>query len=153
MLGEDSCLNLQLYLDADQFLYPNPTDLIAMRKDKISKALDFNAPKKIGEDIDDDSLQYSKARGYDHYYFFKDIDPEMNKIILSGKDYQLCIKTDFEGAQIYSDNVQDDIECYGTNKKVNRALAIEPADNHLVPHLIEPNTAYQHFIKYKFFKK
>ena len=151
-LGEDEIDNLQLLIAGKQYIFPDPTDLVGIRKDEVPPYLDFSSPKFIKDDINNASLQNAKTKGYDHYIFFDEIN-EGNQIILSGEKYQLTIKTDFEGVQIYSDNYEDEFRFFGTQNNMHRGIAIEPSDNHLELHYLEPNTAYQRHIKYQFFEK
>ena len=151
-LGEDSIDNLQLLIAGKNYIFPDPIDLVGVRKDEVPDYLDFSAPKAIKENIDHSSLQNAKTKGYDHYFYFDEIN-ENTQIILSGEKYQLTIKTDFEGVQIYTDNYEDGVKYFGTNEDIHRGIAIEPSDNHLEIHTLEPNTAYKKHIRYQFFEK
>ena len=151
-LGEDCIDNLQLYLPSSKYIFTDPSNLVAIRKDEITDYLDFRTPKLLSSDINHSSLQNTICKGYDHYFFFDEVD-DSNQVILTGEKYQLAIRTNFEGIQIFSDNYADSVEFFGTKEEIHRGLALEPSDNHLVLHYLEPNEAYQRHIEYHFFKK
>ena len=151
-LGEDNIDNLQLFIAGKTYILPDPQDLVGVRKENVPDYLDFTTPKLIKEDINNASLQNSRTKGYDHYIYFDEIN-DANQVILNGDKYQLSIKTNFEGVQIYSDNYEDGVKYFGTSEDIHRGIAIEPSDNHLELHLLEPNTAYKKHIRYQFFEK
>ena len=63
------------------------------------------------------------------------------------------IISDFDGAQIYSDNYADGIEVLNSEDKFHRAVAIEPEDNILNLKQINKGQIYHHQIEYRFYKK
>ena len=152
-LGEKSLSDLTLKINASSCIYPNPKDLLFDHIGPVNKVLDFRKSKVVTKDINDKTLQKSRTKGYDHYYFFDQIDEKNNQIELSSKRYLLKIRTDYEGVQIYTDNYRKTDKCYNLPpNKINRAIAIEPSSPHNKLHMLKKDEHYRHFINYEFEK-
>ena len=149
-LGEDNIKNLILHVPSHKFLHPNPNDLLMEEERDIIPCLDFNKKKPIFRDIADKYLQESKTKGYDHFFI---LDKKGDPITLENKYVKMEIISDFDGAQIYSDNYADGIEVLNSEDKFHRAVAIEPEDNILNLKQINKGQIYHHQIEYRFYKK
>lgn len=145
-LGEEDNTKLALQIKSDKFIYPSEINLCPIKDEKLLNSLDFNEPKTLDKSIFERELIKGKANGIDHYLYFSGD----KKINLSSSRYNLDIETDFEGAQLYSDNYRDNVEIKGTEAKSHRGLAIEPCDSLLVH---EPIDVYHRYIIYKFTHK
>ena len=113
--------------------------------------LNFNRFRYISYYIDDEILQNSTAKGYDHFIFFEG-ENHHDKINLFSCRYRLDIDTDYEGAQIYSDNYEDGVAYIGANTSTHRGVAIEPSLSLLEKNILKIGEEYHHFITYKFTK-
>lgn len=145
--------SLSLKIKADKYLEVDPNSLLAKRICDVTKSLDFTKTKAITKDIYDPKINIGRLNGYDHHYYFSKVSTRINQIELTGKKYKMIIKTDYSGAQIYSDSFEDDILFLGyENKNRYRAIAIEPQDRDIVLKNIQKGCSYNRFIKYKFIK-
>lgn len=148
-LGEDDLTTLSLRINAKEFLEVNPANLLAIQKMPCLSCLDFQHYKKITKDIGEEYLMNSRTKGYDHYFYFENVDSSISQLSLKSDTIQMDVITDYPGVQIYSDNYKD-AKGRGTNKETRRAIAIEPSASHLDFHYLEPDQEYHHFIKYIF---
>jgi len=148
MMGEQNLDNLKLTIKGTNYIVPNKDDLIAIKVERTPEYLDFSSSKSTCKDINNPVLMDGRTQGYDHHYFFNDVDINISQIILEGAKLKLTIYTDYSGAQIYSDNYKDDIKFLGTNYHVRRGIAIEPQESHLELHYLKPKETYKHTIIY-----
>lgn len=143
-LGEASNNHLYLKMDADRFIEVNQ-DMIPICEKHVDDIRDFSSFKCIGEHVNNDVLNYTD--GYDQHFLFK---KDAEKVIqLKGERYQLKITTDYDGAQIYSDNFNN-VESITSDLFNHRSVAIEPEDSHLLSHLLKANQQYVRNINYHF---
>ena len=150
-MGENNLANLTLKINSSKCIFPNKKDLTTSHTGYLTEYLDFRKPKIITKDINEKSLQNSKTKGYDHYYFFDKIDEQINQIELSTTKYLLKIKTNFEGTQIYTDNYKTKDKFYDLPMNtINRAIAIEPSSPHNKIHLLKKGIHYCKTINYIF---
>lgn len=147
-LGEDSNESLKLKINSSSYLFCDENDLTPIKKDGISKALDFRKLKCIKKDIE--KVRFGKANGYDHCYYLNE-DCKGSQIILKSSDISLKIISNFKCCQIYSDNyLNPKIKFVGLPNNPNRSIAIEPSDDFLNRDILRPNEKYKRFITYKF---
>lgn len=151
-LGESTIDNLSLFINSNQYLEVNKTNLIAVEKRNVDNALDFSSLKPIAKDINNPHLQDGKTKGYDHYYFFKEINPKTVQFSLKGRNFLMNVRTDFEGVQIYSDNYDDEYLFHGTSHTNHRGIALEPSSNHKDLHYLSKGEKYKHFMEIEFKK-
>lgn len=143
-LGESSNNNLYLKMDSDRFVEVDK-NMIPIYEKPVDEIRDFSSFKCIGEHVDDDILKYTD--GYDQHFLFSN---DANKVIyLKGERYQLKITTDYDGAQIYSDNFNN-VESNTSELFNHRSVAIEPEDSHLLSHILKANQQYIRNISYHF---
>ena len=147
-LGENKIDSLKLTIPAHQYIETNKDNLLPERIKDIIPCLDFNKGKRIDKDIDDPYLQEHKTKGYDHCFLLDE-----GHIKLESKKYQLDIETNFNAAQIYSDNYPDDVKMIGTHETIHRGLAIEPQQNLLENNILGKRQFFSKEIKYHFIKK
>ena len=152
-LGSKSIRKMSLQIPSSYYVDVNPLDLIAVEKKEVPSYLDFRTPKPIMLDIENEVLKNSRTNGYDHYFYFDVINPSTPSITIFNTKYQMDIKTDFGGTQIYSDNWPDDFEFFTPRDPNYRGLAIEPSETHLEEHILHKGEKYSHFISYCFKKK
>lgn len=145
-LGDSDLANLKLMIPADKFIEVDKIDMVPLRERDIIPCLDFNKEKLIARDLNDEYLQNSKTKGYDHPFILKN----EQLVKLSNDKYELDITTSFESILIYSDNYKDGVKMFNSTNQTHRGIAIEPQDNQL-----ERKTyrKYHRFIKYNFKKK
>ena len=148
-LGEKDLSTLSLRIKASSYLEVNPSDLLAICQKPVQKCLNFNEFKQITIDIDDPYLLNSKTNGYDHHFYFNEVNPSLNQVSLKSKDIELDIFTDYSGVQIYSDNYED-FKGRGTPELRRRSIAIEPQESHLDLQYLNKDELYHHFIIYRF---
>ena len=149
-LGDKVIDKLKLKIPSDDYIETD-NELLPKRRYNLRMCLNFNRFRYISYYIDDEILQNSTAKGYDHFIFFKDTDVE-NKINLLSDKYRLDIDTDYEGVQIYSDNYENAINFVGSETPIHRGIAVEPSLSLLNPNILKIGEVYHHFITYKFTK-
>lgn len=152
-LGSKNLDDLSLMINADKFLHPNKEDLLPIEIRNVTQAMDFRISKKITKDINDNYLKNSRTYGYDHHYFFKEINELIPQVKLSNNEYELDIYTNYSGVQIYTDNYPDKLKWEQLTDNKRRSIAIEPQDNTLNREILKAKDEYIRFIKYCFEKK
>ena len=150
-LGDKNIDRLKLKIPSDDYIETD-NESIPKRRYNLRMCLNFNRFRYISYFIDDEILQNSRAKGYDHFIFFRD-NKLNDKVNLLSSKYRLDIDTDYEGVQIYSDNYEDGIKYMGTNDLIHRGVAIEPSLSLLNENILKIGEEYRHFITYKFSKK
>jgi len=151
-LGTQSLDELELQIKASKFLHPNPSDLLPLEIRNVDKIMDFSQPHKITDYIDNSYLMNSKTKGYDHYYYFDEINTKHANILLKNNKYQMKIFTDYSGTQIYTDNYVIKEEFSQSGNKTRRGIAIEPSESQKELHYLNKDQNYQKFIRYEFIK-
>lgn len=146
-LGEKSIDDLVLTIPANKFIEVDKEDMIPLKEKEIIPCLDFNNGKMIKKDINDDYLQNSRTKGYDHSFIFNN-EP---LVVLSSHKYRLSITTSFEAVQVYSDNYNEGVKMINSDELIHRGIAIEPQDNQLKRKIYDG--VYHRYIKYHFEKK
>lgn len=146
-LGTDSIDDLKLEIKAHKYLHPNPNDLLPLDVKDVDEIMDFSSLREINKYIDNPYLMNSKTKGYDHYYYFDEIDPSKIQLSLISPKYKMDVYTDYPGTQIYSDNYETIEQFNQTENKIRRALAIEPSLSQAEPHFLEKGELYSYFIK------
>lgn len=149
-LGDDSNLNLELKINASNFLLTQSSNLLPIEKSKVYPCLDFRNYKVINNSINDPFLVNHISNGYDHYFYFDNVDSRIIQVSLRNNKYQLDIKTDYEGLQIYSDNYESNLKSKTTNKTIHRGLALEPGMNLTDLHFLYPGEKKENIIIYLF---
>jgi galactose mutarotase-like enzyme len=152
-VGEPSLYKTSLYIDASTYLNCRKLDLIPIDIKEVPDYLSFKKLKPITKDIENPNLMDSKARGYDHHYYFDNNDISSIKSSLVGQTYQMDIYTDFKGMQIYSVNYPNITPCYEIEPILHRSLAMEPQDGFLNNTILKPNETYNRFIRLSFKRK
>lgn len=155
---KDNILNHKLWIDADYCF--NGKQLVAERLEKCNEVTSFKKEHLIKDYIDDDSLQNSSYKGYDHQYLLnKNEDNKCVAILSYGKSkLSLMIYTTYPCLTIYSNNYPTNLECYGdVNDSKYLSLCLEAQ---YVPNginikdqefgYVNKMTPYHHKIKYSF---
>ena len=130
-------------------------------KDKLSMKFDADKCSRLDEklfplelvDIPDKwklnaLTSLSKTGDIDNFFLLND-----KNIVLESDKYRLTIDTDFQGAQIYTDNFPNDIAVTSSNQNVHRSVAIEPEDNPVEKIILNKGEKYDRTIIYRFEKK
>lgn len=151
-LASESNHDLKLFMRSNEYLKTSSEDLLPICRETLTPALDFTTFKSIGQDIDSPELNTNRFKGYDHNFYFTKVSGVIPQIILKSDKYSLQIRTDFEGAQIFTDNFDDDCEFCRTSKTKRRGVAIEPQDDISKLNYLDKDKLYSRFIKYTFFK-
>jgi aldose 1-epimerase len=106
--GSGTVLEQTMWIDSDAITENNqasiPTGVI---RDIRGTAMDFNEPKKIGRDIEEDYDQLQFANGYDHNYVLKDQGTGVRKVAEAVDEESgrvLEVFTDCVGVQFYTGN-------------------------------------------------
>ena len=149
-MGDKTIDRLKLRIPSNDYIETD-NELIPKRRYNLRMCLNFNRFRYISYYIDDELLQNSTAKGYDHFIFFKG-ENHNDKINLFSSRYRLDIDTDYEGVQIYSDNYVNGIDCVGSDTSIYRGIAIEPSLSLLNQNILKVGEEYHHFITYKFTK-
>ncbi len=152
-LGSNSLKELKLCIKSHKCLNPNPDDLLPLDIKEVDKVMDFTSLRRINKFIKDPYLINSKTKGYDHYYYFDDVNLKTAQIKLVNKKYKMSVYTDFPGVQIYSDNYKTREAFTQSNKLLHRAIAIEPSQSQKEFHYLDKDETYNHFIKLVFKQK
>ena len=103
----------------------------------------------LDNQINDTYLKNSRTYGYDHHYFFKEINELIPQVKLSNNEYELNIYTNYSGVQIYTDNYPDNYKWEQLTDNRRRSIAIEPQDNTLNREILKAKDEYIRFIKAK----
>lgn len=151
-LGEKDIDGLSLKIKSSNYLITSKDELIPISKEPVFKELDFNRFKPIRRYLHSKKIEFCKANGYDHFFYFDEISKKP-QVFLKGSDVLLKIRTDFEGVQIYSDNYEDEIDWIGVSGIKNRAIAIEPMDDYLNRKILYKGEKYTRYIEYHFSSK
>lgn len=151
-VGEPSLEHTKLYINASHYLHCQSEDLLPIEKRATPDYLSFKKARNIMEDINHPDLMCGKAKGYDHHFYFDDLNPNSLKSELIGREYKMSIYSDFNGMQIYSYNYLTNIECHELVNDLRRCLAMEPQDSFLNLNLLSPNEQYHRFIRLVFTK-
>lgn len=152
-LGSKTISDLSLYINANRFIHPNRDYLYPVEYRPVDKVMDFQVMKKVTQDIDASYLDDSWTYGYDHHYCFNDNETSKPQVVLENDKYKLQIITNFNGAQIYTDNYPDTIKFEDTDAIRRRAIAIEPQDDTLNREILKAKDVYTRFIRYNFIRK
>ena len=152
-LGEENEDTLSLLIKGNKYIVPDEKTLLGKGIDVVPEYLDFSKVRNVGKDVNLPILTNMAARGYDHHFFFHEIETRNPQVVLSGGKYELEILTDYSGCQLYSDNVKDNISYFGTKSEYHRGVALEPQESHLELHYLDPNDTYEHHITYAFKRK
>ena len=152
-LGCKSIRGLTLQIDADNYLETDPETLLPIDRKFVSKALDFRKPKKITEDIEDESLHATKLNGYDHYLYFTNKNSDDKKLTLSNAKFSLDMYTNYQGVQIYTSGFNPGVALYPECDYLYNSVAIEPSDTFRYLHLLRKGEVYSRTIKYIFTSK
>ena len=152
-LGCKSIRGLTLQIDADNYLDTDPETLLPIDRKFVSKALDFRKPKKITEDIEDESLHATKLNGYDHYLYFTNKNSDDKKLTLSNAKFSLDMYTNYQGVQIYTSGFNPGVALYPECDYLYNSVAIEPSDTFRYLHLLRKGEVYSRTIKYVFTSK
>ena len=152
-LGCKSIRGLTLEIDANNYLKTDGDTLLAIDRKFVTKALDFRTPKRFIRDLDDESLHSSRLNGYDHYYYFEDIDIKKKRLSLSNAKFQMDIYTNYPGIQIYTSGFDPQVALYPNTEGLFDSVAIEPSDSFKSLHLLKKDTLYSRTTKYIFINK
>lgn len=131
-LGENNINLLFLRMHASKYISYDK-DLIPVQMNKISEPFVFDEYMQLGlVDIDN---------------FFVIDDKTIN---LKSSKYELTIKSDFEGAQIFTDHFRNNVKTTLSENDFYRGVAIEPQDNQLDRRYLGTNQIYKKEILYTF---
>jgi aldose 1-epimerase len=163
--GSGSVYDQKLMINADFF---TPTDETNVPTGEIRPVagtpMDFTAPRKIGEAIDQDDIQLKYGAGYDHNWVLKHRSGTLGLAAVahdpvSGRIMEVL--TTQPGVQLYSANWIDNEKGKGGKKYQRRwAFCLETqhfADAINKPHfpstILNPGEEYKHICMYKFSTK
>ncbi len=127
-MGEKDISTLDLFIRGHKYISTNPADLIAIEEKEVDHVLDFSKFKNLCTDIDDPSINIGRNKGYDHYFFFDEVNPNLINIALRSKKYEMDIATNYVGTQIYSSNFLPPFKLEGGAHYIRDSVAIEPSD-------------------------
>ena len=151
-VGERSLKDTKLQINASKYLHCDSKELLPIEIRDVPSYLDFRQVRNIMDDISNPVLINSKAKGYDHHYYFDDEDVIKEKAILVGNHYKMKVFTNFKGMQIYSSNELTNTISREVDNVLHNSLAIEPQDGFFTLNILKPNEEYSRFIKYVFEK-
>jgi len=151
-LGDSDIYNQKLYINADRYIHPRSKDLIPIEIRPVPECLDFRTMRNVNESVNDPLINEGCIHGYDHYFLFKEVNPNKAQLQLENDRYHLDVFTDFEGTTIYSDNNGDDIICQNTKVFVKRGLGMEPQVSHVADIMTPANKPIHHWMEFKFSK-
>jgi Galactose mutarotase and related enzymes len=160
--GSGSVYDQELMIDADLF---TPTDETNVPTGEIRPVtgtpMDFTAPRKIGDAIDQDDIQLKYGAGYDHNWVLKHRAGTLGLAVvahdpISGRVMEVF--TTQPGIQLYSANWIDNEKGKGGKRYQRRwAFCLETqhfADAINKPHfpstILNPGEEYKHICAYKF---
>lgn len=146
-LASKSLKGLSLQVNADRYLEVDE-NLLPLEEKEVTSALDFREKKEILRDIEDESLHSEKLNGYDHYLYFANKDVNATNIVLSNDKFDLEIKTNFEGVQIYTSGHKCPVGLYPYCEESFDSIAIEPSDSFKKLHLLKKEIIYNRLIRY-----
>lgn len=150
-LGDENINNLKLTIPSDKYLETYENDLLPKEVKDIIPCLDFRKGKRIVQNIDDPYLVNHRSKGYDHHFYFNNDKPIIK---LENKRFELEIKTNFSGTQIYSYNYETDFETFASKENIRLGIAIEPQDDLLNRQITKKKPGfYNRFIQYTFSSK
>ena len=147
-LGSQDLNDLYLQINGSKYIDVDD-EMIAAKIKEVTPCLDFRKAKRIIRDIDEKEINRDRLKGYDHYFYFDDVDDNKVNVVLQNKNYQLEISTNFEGVQIYTTNFDDGFDLFPECNRIRNSIAIEPSDNHLKLHYLKKNEKYERHITYK----
>ena len=151
-LGDKDLSNIELMINGKRYLNVDKSNLLAKDIREVNQLMDFSSYKSITKNIDSPFLKGKMMNGYDTFYYFDEKDKELVNVSIRNKKYQLDIKTDFEGTQIYTSNYPTDFELNGDVCDFRDSVAIEPSDSFLKPRLFSKDKEYSRMISYRFIK-
>jgi len=147
-LGCKSLKGLTLQIDANNYLETDPVTLLPITRKFVNKVLDFRNPKKIMEDIGDESLITPHLNGYDHYFYFTKTGLDRKNLTLSNAKFSLDMYTNYQGVQIYTSGFNPGVTLYPECEPIHDSIAIEPSDTFRYLHLLKAGEVYYRIIKY-----
>ena len=124
---KEDILNHELYVDSDFLVELNKKKVPTGNLIEITGgAFDFNLPKTIGRDIEDENPQLEIGQGYDHPWILNDGDQVKLKLIHKGSGRCMDVYTNNNSVVLYTMNYPDD-EIMENGKKPRRrdGIAIE----------------------------
>lgn len=119
---KDTILNHELYLNCPKYTNLN-NNLITKSIDNVNKIMDFTTSHKIGDFINDDSLQKHTSYGYDHCFIKEDNKNDLIAI-LKYKNRKLEIRTNYPSIVCYTTNYPKEIDFNVKGNKISRFQAI-----------------------------
>ena len=138
-------MNTPLFFDIDD-------ELILTQQLPVTQVMDFRKSKPIGAHIEDETLQSSKAFGYDHTFKTNGEDVHIELVDpISGR--RLTMVSNYPAVNIYTDNYHSGKTL--ENGQIDRrysGIAIEPefVPTELETYILQPEDTYRHYIKLKF---
>jgi len=152
-VGAKSNDELNLMIKAGKFIHPNPADLLPIEIRDVNPLMDFRNGKDFAKYLNDPYLKNSRSNGYDHFFIFEEINPNIDQIILCSKKYEFSVDCDYEGTQIYTDNYETPFKIMNSPElKTNRGIAIEPSSKIIDVQYLKKGERYQHYMNLKFRK-
>ncbi|HOJ45301.1 MAG TPA: aldose epimerase family protein [Bacilli bacterium] len=145
VLDHELQMNTPLFFEIDE-------ELILTQQMPVNRVMDFRKPKQIGEDIEDEKLQRSKAFGYDHT--FKTNGDDLAVVLsdaTSGR--RLKMFANYPAVNIYTDNYHSGkILDQGQSDRRYSGIAIEPefVPIELDTYILQPEDTYRRHIKLVF---
>lgn len=125
-LFEKSLKNLSLYINASNHVLLDSVDSLPIKEEGVNDVIDFRKEKNIFKDFQNEYLQNSSAKGYDHNYILDNNGLKNLALRLKGRKYYLDIYTTFDGIHIYTCNYSDNIDYINNDKGLYKGIAIEP---------------------------
>lgn len=158
---KNTILNHELYLPCDKYTKLN-NDLITTSILEVNQVMDFREKHKIGQYIEDISLQNHTSKGYDHCFIKENENNDLTGILTDTESgNSLIISSSYPTVVFYSG-------CYPDSFKINKeqltnlkyhALCLEPQ---FIPNginmegvekaILRKNDEYNHYIKFEFIK-
>ena len=151
-LGDLDISNLLLQINSSSYL-PVDKEMIAIKKESVDDVFNFKTSRKIVTKIDSEVINKDRLKGYDHYFYFDDINLNKPSVILENNKYKMKIFSNYEGVQIYTSNFPAPFTLFPKCSNYRDSVAIEPSDSHLSLNILHNNEVYKRTIKYKIERK
>ena len=151
-LGNKSIKGLSLKIDSHKYLSTDE-NLLPKKINEVDEVFDFSTSRKICEKFDSEELHKERLNGYDHFFYFDEVDTNKAQCVLSNSKYEMEVYTNFEGLQIYTSGFDNGYPLYPECEPLFNSVAIEPSDSFLKLRLLKKDEVYSRFIKYIFNEK
>ncbi len=137
-LGEEDISKLELFIRGSNYLEVDE-HLLPIEKREVTPYFDFKKYRKLDS-------------GYDHYFYFDEVNPKVINASLRSDKYRLDIFTNYQGLQVYTSNQKTEYPLEGSDKE-HDSVALEPSDSFLEYPVLKKDEKYVRDIIYFFLKR